>query len=235
MPCSTWQIGPRVAAVVAQEACAHSAGDRVSALIAEISIADAMVTANWRNSWPEMPGMKATGTNTESSTSVMAMIGPVIWRIASWSPRAAPSPVLLHHALDVLDHDDGVVDHDADRQHQREQRHGVGGEADSQQDGEGADQADRHGDDRDDRRAQAAQEQEDHDHHQDEGLDQRLHHLADRVGHEDRGVVEHARLEALGEARRAARPACALHRAGGRDRIGAGREIDADRRPPAGR
>ena len=30
-----------------------------------------------------MPGMNATGTNTESSTSVMAMIGPVICVIAS--------------------------------------------------------------------------------------------------------------------------------------------------------
>ena len=60
----------------------HSAGDSVSALIAEITIATLMVTANWRNNWPEMPGMKPIGTNTDSSTSVMAMIGPVIWRIA---------------------------------------------------------------------------------------------------------------------------------------------------------
>ena len=29
-----------------------------------------------------MPGMKAVGTNTDSSTSVMAMIGPVTWVIA---------------------------------------------------------------------------------------------------------------------------------------------------------
>ena len=46
-------------------------------------MATLIVTANWRNSWPEMPGMKATGTNTESSTRLMAMIGPVICRIAS--------------------------------------------------------------------------------------------------------------------------------------------------------
>ncbi len=39
-------------------------------------------TANWRKSWPLMPGMKATGTNTDSSTSVMAMIGAVISAIA---------------------------------------------------------------------------------------------------------------------------------------------------------
>ena len=39
-------------------------------------------TANWRNSWPLTPGMKATGTKTDSSTRVMAMIGAVISPIA---------------------------------------------------------------------------------------------------------------------------------------------------------
>ena len=39
-------------------------------------------TANWRNSCPLMPGMKATGTNTDSKTKVMARIGPVISAIA---------------------------------------------------------------------------------------------------------------------------------------------------------
>jgi nitric oxide reductase large subunit len=58
-------------------------------LIAEITIATDTATANWRNSWPEMPGMKAVGTNTDSSTSVMAMIGAVICPSPSWSPRPA--------------------------------------------------------------------------------------------------------------------------------------------------
>ena len=40
-------------------------------------------TANWRNSWPLRPGMKATGTNTDSRTRVMAITGPVISAIAS--------------------------------------------------------------------------------------------------------------------------------------------------------
>ncbi len=41
-----------------------------------------IVTANCRNSVPEIPGMKAIGTNTDSSTSVIAMIGAVICAIA---------------------------------------------------------------------------------------------------------------------------------------------------------
>ncbi len=61
---------------------AHSAGDNVSAFRAEIIIAALIVTANWRNRVPEIPGMKAIGTNTDSSTSVIAMIGAVIWVMA---------------------------------------------------------------------------------------------------------------------------------------------------------
>jgi hypothetical protein len=54
------------------------AGDKVSALIAEITIAAEIVTANWRNSTPEEPGRNATGTNTDRSTSVMAITGAAI-------------------------------------------------------------------------------------------------------------------------------------------------------------
>src|SRR5262249_10096029 len=61
---------------------AQSAGDKVSAFNAEITIAALIVTANCRNSVPEMPGMNAIGTNTESSTSEIAMIGAVICAIA---------------------------------------------------------------------------------------------------------------------------------------------------------
>ena len=71
---------------------AHNAGDSVSALSAEISIATLIVTANCRNSSPEMPGMKATGTNTESSTSVIATIGAVISAIAFLVASAGESP-----------------------------------------------------------------------------------------------------------------------------------------------
>ena len=72
--------------------------------------------------------MKATGTNTESSTSVIAMIGAVISRHRLLR-RLGRREIrfFLHDAFDVLDHDDGVVDEDADRQHHREQRHRIGG------------------------------------------------------------------------------------------------------------
>ena len=69
---------PRFGPWLLRRSTAHSAGDSVSALIAEITIETETATANCRNSSPEMPGMNATGTNTESSTSVIAMIGAVI-------------------------------------------------------------------------------------------------------------------------------------------------------------
>ncbi len=80
MPCISLAIGP--CDLRGRTNSAHSAGESVSALNAEISIAQLMVTANWRNSVPDRPGMKPTGTNTDSRTSEIAMIGPVIWPIA---------------------------------------------------------------------------------------------------------------------------------------------------------
>src|SRR5215469_300071 len=78
---STQPIGPRLGPV-GRRNTAHSAGDKVSAFNAEISIATLIVTANWRNNVPEIPGIKAIGTNTERRTNVIAMIGAVISVIA---------------------------------------------------------------------------------------------------------------------------------------------------------
>ena len=55
---------------------AAKAGDRVSEVISEITEAAEMVTANWRKNIPGMPGMKAVGTNTASSTRPMAIRAP---------------------------------------------------------------------------------------------------------------------------------------------------------------
>ena len=66
-------------------------------MIAEITIETDTATANCWNSWPLMPGMKATGTNTESSTSVIAMIGavisPIALLVASFAERCGSSSI----------------------------------------------------------------------------------------------------------------------------------------------
>ena len=119
--------------------------------------------------------MNATGTNTDSKTSVMAMIGAVIFAIARLVASAGVSSGCSSiYASTALDDDDRIVDDDADRKHERQQRDGVGRIADRVQNDEGADQADRHGDGRDQRRAQAAEEEEDDQDDEDEGFDQRL-------------------------------------------------------------
>ena len=101
----------------------------------------AIVTANWRKNWPVMPLMNAQGTNTAHSTRATAMIGPghFVHRLAGGLARRKP---VLQPALDVLHHHDGVVDHDADRQHQAEQRDVVQAEAEGGHDGERADDGD---------------------------------------------------------------------------------------------
>ena len=68
--------------------------------------------------------MKPSGASTAASVSVIATTGPVI----SFMPTMAAShrrQPLLDVAVDVLDHHDGVVDDEADRQHHREQRQEV--------------------------------------------------------------------------------------------------------------
>jgi hypothetical protein len=68
--------------------------------------------------------MKAVGTNTAHSTSAVATMGPVTSRMAllgGVDGLEAQRDV----ALDVLHDDDGVIDDDADRQHQAEQGQGV--------------------------------------------------------------------------------------------------------------
>jgi hypothetical protein len=82
-------------------------------------------------------------------------------------------------ALDILDDDDGVIDHDTDGEHQSEQRQVVEREAKGGQDGEDADQRHRDGGDRNDRGAPSLQEQNDDQQHQqdryDDGYDHFMH------------------------------------------------------------
>ena len=44
--------------------------------MSEITVAVAMVTANWRKNWPMMPVKKVEGMNTADSTSAMAISAP---------------------------------------------------------------------------------------------------------------------------------------------------------------
>ena len=129
---------------------------------------------------------------------VMEMTGTAISRAPL---RAASNGLhaLLDVAVDVLDHDDGVVDDEADGEHQRQQREQVDGVAERQQREHHADQRQRDGDDRDQRRAQIAEEQEDDDDDDQRRLEQRLLHLLDRGVDELGGVVGDGRFQPGGQ------------------------------------
>ena len=107
---------------------AHSAGLSVSEFNVERIVETAIVKANCRKNRPVIPVMNTQGMNTDASTSPMAMTGDgdLFHRLVRGRARRHP---LLDVMLGRFDHHDRVVDHDADRQHQPEQRERVQAES----------------------------------------------------------------------------------------------------------
>ena len=104
----------------------------------------------------------------------------------------------LDIALNVLHHDDRIVDHNADREHQPEQGKIVQREAEHRHEKERADQRDRNGDDGNDRRAPRLQEQNHDEHDENDRLQDRfrdsVNGLLDELGRIiDDGVFEAGR------------------------------------------
>ncbi len=88
----------------------------------------------------------------------------------------------------VLEHHDRVVDHQADREHEAEQRQHVDREAQEIQEEHRADQRHRDRDERDQRGAERAQEDEDDEHHQRHRLEHGAVDRVDRFLDEDGGI-----------------------------------------------
>ena len=104
---------------------------RVSDTSAETAIAAVTVMANSRNSRPTMPPISSSGMNTATSeTLIDSTVKPISREPVSAASSGAHA--VLDMAIDVLDHDDGVVDHEADRDGERHQREIV--EAEAEQD-----------------------------------------------------------------------------------------------------
>ena len=104
--------------------------------------------------------------NTAVSTRAIAMIGPVTSSMAL-SGAASAGQAVLDVVLDVLHDHDGVVDDDADRQHQAEEREVVEREAQRRHHGERADDAHRNVDQRQERGPPGLEEEDDHDRDED--------------------------------------------------------------------
>src|ERR1700679_3042175 len=97
---------------------------------------------------PTLPPCRALGIKTAASTEVIATMALVICSIALRGALAGAllggELLLALDAFDVLDDDDGIVDHDTDREHHAEQRQLIDGEAEGIHADEGAHQGDRH-------------------------------------------------------------------------------------------
>ena len=108
-------------------------------------------------------------------------------------------PFLTHETFDVFDHDDRVVDHDADGEYQTEQGQQVDGKTEQQHAREGSDDGNRNGQQRNQRRARILKEQKHHQHHQHDGFDEGVDHLLDRYAHELGGVEGYLVGQAIGK------------------------------------
>ncbi|MNZ55473.1 hypothetical protein D3C78_734010 [compost metagenome] len=97
--------------------------------------------------------------------------------------------------LDVLDHDDRIVDDDTDRKYQAEQRQGIERETHQVHDRKGADKRHRHGHQGDERGPPAAQEHHHHDHDEKDRFQQGCGYRFERGAHEDCRVIGDPRAQ----------------------------------------
>ncbi|KAF5049797.1 hypothetical protein DSECCO2_436140 [anaerobic digester metagenome] len=101
--------------------------------------------------------------------------------------------------LHVLDHDDGVVDHESHGQDHGQQRQQVHGEAEDLHEKDRADEGQGDGDDRDGHGPEGPYEEEDDDDDDEQRVAQGLQHLMDGAVDVLRGVVGHPPLHARGQ------------------------------------
>ena len=137
--------------------------------------------------------MNSTGMNTATSDSVIERMVKPISREPSSAACSGGFPFSMWR-YDVLEHDDGVVHDEADRERERHQREVVEAVAEAVHHREGADHRHRQRQARDDRGGQVAQEEEDDQHDQHQRQQQRELHVLDRVADGLRAVVEDVRV-----------------------------------------
>ena len=102
-------------------------------------------------------------------------------------------------ALDVFDNHDGVVHHDADGQHQTEQRQRVDAEAEGEHHGKRSDEGHGHGGEWNDGSAPGLEKNDDHNDNQQDGLKECVDHRFNGMAHEDSRVIHHRVIDTVGE------------------------------------
>ena len=96
--------------------------------------------------------------------------------------------------FDILHHDDCIVHHETDRQHDGQQCEKVDRKAGQHHEEHRSHKRNGDGDHGDDHRAQGSHEQEDHDNHNEKRFRKRLEHIVDCAFDIDRGVIRDADL-----------------------------------------
>ena len=127
-------------------------------------------------------------------------------------------------SLDVFDHDNSIIDDDADSEHEAEEAQVVEREAEDLHDRQRADERHRNGEQRDDGGTPALQEKNDHEDDEQHGLDERGEHGFDRGSDKLGGVIIDAVVDARREALLQLGEAC-IHGVGGLDGVAA-RELE---------
>ena len=95
---------------------------------------------------------------------------------------------VLNMMFHRLHHNNGIIDHQSNRQHQPKQRQGVDGESQHRKNDEGSDQRDRNGEQRNQSGSPTLQEDVDHEDDQDQSLAQCLVDFVDALADRERGI-----------------------------------------------
>ena len=142
--------------------------------------------------------MNIEGTNTAHRTSAIAISAdPTSFMLLRAASRGVKSRRNI--AFDILDHDDGIVDDDTDRQNQTEQGKIVEREAESRHEEKAADKRHGYGDERNDGGPPSLQEQDHDQHDQHDRLADRVDHRVDRLLDELRRIINDRVLNAGGK------------------------------------
>src|ERR1700733_599149 len=146
-----------------------------------------------RNSGNEGCGHKYSGENQRDSDHRAGELFHGFESSVLWS-----QPV-LDVALHALDHHDGVIDDQTNRQHQAKERKRVDGKTKEGEEHERAHERNRHREKRDQRGTPALQEKIDNQEHQHESNQKRLNNFLDAFRNRTSRVKRHGKVHVLGE------------------------------------
>ena len=176
-----------------------SIGVSVNDTSSETAMANEAVNPNDDMKRPTMPPMKPMGRNTASSENVVAITARPISFVPSIAASIGRHALLFHEAVNVFEHNNGVVDHDAHHQGQRQHGDLIQVESNGSHQREGGDDRRGNGQRRDQSGADVGEKREDDRRGQDASFDQMLFERMYRRLDEDGLIVDDLDVDVLGQ------------------------------------